>query len=185
MSYEDLTTAAAVIAERSGREQHATAVVLGSGLSSFAAGLPDAIEIPDVVNRSEADALRILEQAGFTNIDVDTAPSGEIDEGRVIETEPPIGTLLAPEDLLKLIVSEGAVPTVVPSVVGDEPEVVWVADNGESTRYASFERFLRDHLAALRRRISAARNTTRPKAKAKKASAKKTAGKKATAKKGK
>ena len=83
---------------------------------------PDAIEIPDVSNRSEADALRLLEQAGFTNVDVDTAPSGEIAEGRVIETEPPIGSLHAPDDLLKLIVSEGAVPTVVPGVIGDEPE---------------------------------------------------------------
>ncbi len=46
MTYEDLTAAAAAIAERSGRDRHAAALVLGSGLSSYAAGLPDAVEIP-------------------------------------------------------------------------------------------------------------------------------------------
>jgi purine-nucleoside phosphorylase len=46
MSYEELQAAAAVVAERSGRPEHAVAVVLGSGLSDYAATLPDAVEIP-------------------------------------------------------------------------------------------------------------------------------------------
>lgn len=46
MNYEELQAAAALIAERTGRERHDVALVLGSGLSDFAAGLPDAIEIP-------------------------------------------------------------------------------------------------------------------------------------------
>jgi beta-lactam-binding protein with PASTA domain len=94
----------------------------GSAVDLVVAADPDAIEIPDVTNRTEADALRVLEQAGFTNVDVDTEPSGEIDEGRVIETDPPAGTLHPPDDLLKVIVSEGAVPTVVPSVLGMDPD---------------------------------------------------------------
>jgi purine-nucleoside phosphorylase len=46
MTYEDLAAAAATIAERSGRDRHTTALVLGSGLGSYAAGLPEAVEIP-------------------------------------------------------------------------------------------------------------------------------------------
>ena len=46
MSYEDLQAAAAAIAERTGRSRHDAAVVLGSGLSGYAASLDDTIEIP-------------------------------------------------------------------------------------------------------------------------------------------
>jgi purine-nucleoside phosphorylase len=46
MSYEDLQAAAAAIADRTGRPRHDAAVVLGSGLSGYAASLGDAIEIP-------------------------------------------------------------------------------------------------------------------------------------------
>ncbi len=46
MSYEQLQEAAAEIARRTGRERHQAAVVLGSGLSSYAASLPNAVEIP-------------------------------------------------------------------------------------------------------------------------------------------
>ena len=46
MNYEELQAAASVIAERTGRERHDIALVLGSGLSGFAASLPDAVEVP-------------------------------------------------------------------------------------------------------------------------------------------
>ena len=46
MNYDELQAAAALIAERTGRDQHQAALVLGSGLSDFATTLPGAIEIP-------------------------------------------------------------------------------------------------------------------------------------------
>ena len=46
MGYERLQEAAAAIAEISGRDQHAAAVVLGSGLGDYAASLPNAVAIP-------------------------------------------------------------------------------------------------------------------------------------------
>ena len=46
MSYEQLQEAATAIAERTGRERHQAAIVLGSGLSDYAGSLDDAIEIP-------------------------------------------------------------------------------------------------------------------------------------------
>lgn len=46
MSYHDLTAAAAAVGDRTGRDGHAVALVLGSGLSEYAASLPDAVEVP-------------------------------------------------------------------------------------------------------------------------------------------
>jgi purine-nucleoside phosphorylase len=46
MSYDELRAAADVVRERTGRDHHALAIVLGSGLSGYAATLPDAVEIP-------------------------------------------------------------------------------------------------------------------------------------------
>jgi len=46
MTYDAVTRAAATIAHRTGRPHHVLGVVLGSGLSSYAATLPGAIEVP-------------------------------------------------------------------------------------------------------------------------------------------
>lgn len=46
MSYEALAAAKAVIGEKTGRTEHALAIVLGSGLGGYAATLPGAVEIP-------------------------------------------------------------------------------------------------------------------------------------------
>jgi purine-nucleoside phosphorylase len=46
MTYDELGTAASTIAAHTGRDRHRIAVVLGSGLSAYAAGLPGAIEVP-------------------------------------------------------------------------------------------------------------------------------------------
>lgn len=46
MSYEALAAAKAVIGEKTGRAEHALAIVLGSGLGCYAATLPGAVEIP-------------------------------------------------------------------------------------------------------------------------------------------
>ncbi len=46
MNYDEIAEAAATIALLTGRERHDVAVVLGSGLSGYAKGLPDAIEVP-------------------------------------------------------------------------------------------------------------------------------------------
>lgn len=46
MTYEAASKAAAAIHSLTGREHHAVAVVLGSGLSDYAAGLPEAVSVP-------------------------------------------------------------------------------------------------------------------------------------------
>ncbi|MEX0827181.1 MAG: purine-nucleoside phosphorylase [Acidimicrobiia bacterium] len=46
MTYEALTAARVAIGDRTGRPEHHLAIVLGSGLSGYAANLPGAIELP-------------------------------------------------------------------------------------------------------------------------------------------
>lgn len=46
MMYEAIQEARASIAAATGRDEHRVAIVLGSGLSSYAAGLPGAVEVP-------------------------------------------------------------------------------------------------------------------------------------------
>ncbi len=46
MTYDELKTAVAAIADGTGRDRHHIAVVLGSGLSGYAARLPEATELP-------------------------------------------------------------------------------------------------------------------------------------------
>jgi purine-nucleoside phosphorylase len=48
MSYEELQAAAAAVRDRTGRPAHRLAVVLGSGLGDYAAGLPGAVQVPYV-----------------------------------------------------------------------------------------------------------------------------------------
>ena len=46
MKYDEIQAAASLVAERTGRSTHDLALVLGSGLSDYAATLPGAVEIP-------------------------------------------------------------------------------------------------------------------------------------------
>jgi purine-nucleoside phosphorylase len=46
MTYEAIQTAREAIATATGRDEHAAAIVLGSGLSGYAATLPGAVEVP-------------------------------------------------------------------------------------------------------------------------------------------
>ena len=84
----------------------------------------DALIVPDVANRSEADALFALREAGFSDgqIVVERRPHGEVLEGFVIETLPGPGETVPVTGVVTVYVSEGAVPTVVPSAVGLTPE---------------------------------------------------------------
>ena len=82
------------------------------------------IEVPDVTNRLERDALFQLSRDGFTadQIRIERRPDAEILEGFVIETDPPAGEIVAEDGFVTVYVSEGAVPTVVPDLTGAEPQ---------------------------------------------------------------
>jgi eukaryotic-like serine/threonine-protein kinase len=80
----------------------------------------DALRVPEVANRSEQDALFALTQAGFGQgqIIIERRPHGTVPEGFVIETMPGAGEIVPITGTVTLFVSEGAVPTAVPSVIG-------------------------------------------------------------------
>jgi eukaryotic-like serine/threonine-protein kinase len=84
----------------------------------------DALTVPDVVNRSEQDALFALTQEGFGQgqIVIHRRPHGTVLEGFVIETIPAAGEIVPITGTVTLFISEGAVPTVVPDVIGMPPD---------------------------------------------------------------
>ncbi len=84
----------------------------------------NALTVPDVVNHPESDAMLKLAEAGFTlsQVLIERKPSADVIEGYVIETDPAAGTTLPADGVVKVVISEGAVPTVVPRVIGQTPE---------------------------------------------------------------
>ncbi|MCI0439018.1 MAG: Ig-like domain-containing protein, partial [Chloroflexi bacterium] len=97
-------------------------VTAGDGLSisrqDFLVNVAEPGSLPDVVNMTLDEAMAILSQFGFTNIDdtesvYDAAPPGE-----VVSQSPSEGTLWPLDGLVKLVVSLGPVPpAIVPPVV--------------------------------------------------------------------
>jgi beta-lactam-binding protein with PASTA domain/tRNA A-37 threonylcarbamoyl transferase component Bud32 len=83
-----------------------------------------ALTVPDVVNHTESDALLKLAEAGFqaNQINVERQPSATVADGYVIEIQPAAGTVLPPDGVVTITISQGTVPTVVPGVVGQTPE---------------------------------------------------------------
>ena len=83
-----------------------------------------ALIVPDVKEKSEADALFTLSQSGFSaaQVRVERRPHAEILEGFVIDTDPEAGQAVQQGGFVTVFVSEGAVPTVLPSVVGLEEQ---------------------------------------------------------------
>jgi len=80
----------------------------------------DATEMPDVVGRSQAEAIFQLSQAGFQSdqIVIDEQPSDEVLKGFVIATIPAEGDQVASTSTITVIVSSGSLPVAIPNVVG-------------------------------------------------------------------
>ncbi|MGE3621810.1 MAG: Stk1 family PASTA domain-containing Ser/Thr kinase [Acidimicrobiia bacterium] len=74
--------------------------------------------VPDVSNRSVAEASNLLGAAGFTVGGTTEQASASVPEGRVISTNPTAGTVAAKGAAVSLVVSSGPPPPTVPSVVG-------------------------------------------------------------------
>ena len=80
----------------------------------------DALVVPELAGKSENDAIFQLTSAGFksSQIVIERRPSADVTEGFVIETEPGPGEVVPADGTILVAVSEGAVPSVVPSVIG-------------------------------------------------------------------
>jgi serine/threonine-protein kinase len=92
---------------------------LGSTVTIFASSGPNTIPIPDVRGQSENDARNTLSGAGFTgNIQARQEASNDVEEGRVIGTDPGAGQQAPANAAITLIVSSGQGQVGVPDVVG-------------------------------------------------------------------
>ncbi len=82
---------------------------------------PERIEVPDVRNRPEDEAIQRLRDAGFNNIDSQPFPvcSGA---GTVLSQQPEPGQSAAPDELIVITVGEDAECERIPPVVGDDRE---------------------------------------------------------------
>lgn len=83
---------------------------------TVSAGLGDA-EVPDVVGRTEAEAVRLLVAAGFESR-TEARPDDDVPEGRVIITNPPAGASQPKGSEVVLVVSSGSDGVTVPNLVG-------------------------------------------------------------------
>jgi len=90
----------------------------------------NALTVPDVVGKSENDALFVLGQTGFgvDQIRIERRPSAEVLEDFVIETAPEAEQFVPEGGFILVVISQGAVPSVVPSVLthtaGDAQQVL-------------------------------------------------------------
>ena len=75
------------------------------------------VSVPDVTGKSESDAQKILEDAGFV-VKSEATYSDDVDEGAVISTDPVAGSKLKEGDTVTMKVSMGAEKAEVPSLTG-------------------------------------------------------------------
>lgn len=87
---------------------------------------PDSVLIEDLRGRPEIDATFVLESLNLI-IERDEEFDEEVEEGRVARTEPMAGTVVAAGSVVKLWISLGPEPVVVPNIVGMTPEAARVA----------------------------------------------------------
>lgn len=102
-----------------------TLVAAGTEVDLVVSAGTNAFVVPDVVGRSENDALFVLSQTGFSpdQIRIERQPSAEVLEGFVIETMPEAEQFVPQDGFVTVVISEGAVPSVVPSVLTQTGDV--------------------------------------------------------------
>jgi eukaryotic-like serine/threonine-protein kinase len=91
---------------------------VNSTVTIFYSSGPTTIQIPDVRGQSVNDARNTLNGAGFTNIQERQEASNDVEEGRVIGTEPGAGQQAPANATITLVVSSGQGQVGVPDVVG-------------------------------------------------------------------
>lgn len=96
----------------------------GSIIKVVICGGQEPIEMVDVENMRYEDAVSRLEGMQLKVDQPEQKPSEEIEKGRVISFNPPVGTKLQPGDTIHLVVSTGpeVKKVMVPSVVGQSLE---------------------------------------------------------------
>ena len=79
---------------------------------------PEQVQPPNVAGMTEAAARQALGEDGFTLAPIETEPSADVRQGRVISQDPGPTDFVDPGTEVTLVISEGKPQVVVPSVVG-------------------------------------------------------------------
>ncbi len=95
------------------------AIVFGPRLFTSA---PAQQSVPTITGLTRAQAERTIQDSGLTVGEVTTAASKEVGQGRVISQQPQAGDLVAPEDKVDFVVSEGKPQIALPDVVGQNKD---------------------------------------------------------------
>jgi eukaryotic-like serine/threonine-protein kinase len=90
---------------------------VGIGYVAYSQLVGAEARIPDVSGQTQERAVQRLEARGFV-VDVRTEESADVEEGRVIDTEPPAGTSADEGSTVTLVVSAGPDTVPVPRVAG-------------------------------------------------------------------
>jgi eukaryotic-like serine/threonine-protein kinase len=101
------------------------------GIAVAAMLTPKKIPVPDVANKPVEEAIKILEDAGFTIGERDERNSEEIEEGNVIETSPNAGLEKVKGTEIDLIVSLGKETDIMDDFVGKQSEQVIAILDGQ------------------------------------------------------
>jgi len=83
----------------------------GSTVTLTASTGPAPGKVPDVVGRTENDAVQALSGDGFTEVRIIREPSESVPSGTVIRTDPGAGTEIPKSDPVRVYVSSGPTPT--------------------------------------------------------------------------
>jgi serine/threonine-protein kinase len=83
---------------------------------TISSGAPD-VRVPDVTGLDATEAANRLGQAGFRTRSQQEA-SSDVDEGKVIRSDPSAGVLVARGSTVTIVVSSGPAPVAVPDVTG-------------------------------------------------------------------
>ncbi|MFN2594769.1 MAG: Stk1 family PASTA domain-containing Ser/Thr kinase, partial [Actinomycetota bacterium] len=83
--------------------------------------LSSGIEVPNVVGKSQSDALALIDQAGLNGV-VHEAPSDTVPKGDVISQDPSAGSPANEGDTVTIEVSTGPQAQSMPDVRGDDPD---------------------------------------------------------------
>ncbi|RAP33379.1 hypothetical protein DID80_08085, partial [Candidatus Marinamargulisbacteria bacterium SCGC AAA071-K20] len=84
---------------------------------SYLTAIPEQ-EVPDVIGLSKYEADELLEEKKLNSIISGARIHASYEEGRVIETKPPAGRMVKQNRMVRLFISKGTGPALVPDLVG-------------------------------------------------------------------
>ncbi|MBW6469023.1 MAG: PASTA domain-containing protein, partial [Coriobacteriia bacterium] len=118
----------------------------GSEVTLVISAGPDVVEVPDVVGRTESDAMRILRDADF-EVEPEREYNSDVPDGQVFRQSPDAGEMVAPESIVTIVISRGTQLVRVPDVEGKTKDAATAELEGFGFRVNPTEEF-HDSVAA-------------------------------------